>query len=70
MLIPWDSIAAYAEYLFRTDQSPVCFFGPQVFKTVYAAIQKAGGQGLSIKEVSHITDMPGIYTVVFFVGLF
>ncbi|KAJ0006939.1 hypothetical protein Pint_29068 [Pistacia integerrima] len=56
---PWDSMATYAEYLSRTDQTPVSFFSPKVFKTVYAAIQKAGDQGLSIKEVSHVIDMPG-----------
>lgn len=44
------------------------FFGPQVFKTVYASIQKAGDQGLSIKEVSQVTDIQGIYTIVSFHG--
>ncbi|XP_044496277.1 uncharacterized protein LOC123218747 isoform X2 [Mangifera indica] len=56
---PWDSMATYAEYLLRADQTPVSFFGPQVFKTVYASIQKAGDQGLSIKEVSQVTDIQG-----------
>lgn len=65
---PWDSMATYAEYLLRADQTPVSFFGPQVFKTVYASIQKAGDQGLSIKEVSQVTDIQGIYTIVSFHG--
>ncbi|KAK1577766.1 hypothetical protein Q3G72_024619 [Acer saccharum] len=56
---PWDAMSAYAEYLLSPDQKEVSFFSPQVFKTVYAAIQKAGDQGLSIAEVSHVVDMPG-----------
>ncbi|KAL5757388.1 hypothetical protein ACOSP7_019999 [Xanthoceras sorbifolium] len=56
---PWDAMTAYAEYLLSPDQKVVSFFSPQVFKTVYAAIQKAGDQGLSIKEVYHVVDTSG-----------
>ncbi|TXG46422.1 hypothetical protein EZV62_028079 [Acer yangbiense] len=56
---PWDAMTTYAEYLLSPDQKEVSFFSPQVFKTVFAAIQKAGDQGLSMEEVSHVLDMPG-----------
>ncbi|KAK2652182.1 hypothetical protein Ddye_012038 [Dipteronia dyeriana] len=56
---PWDAMSTYAEYILSPDQKEVSFFNPQVFKTVYIAIQKAGDQGLSIAEVSHVVDMPG-----------
>ncbi|KAI9162251.1 hypothetical protein LWI28_025385 [Acer negundo] len=56
---PWDAMSTYAEYLLSPDQKEVSFVSPQVFKTVYAAIQKSGDQGLSIAEVSHVVDMPG-----------
>ncbi|KDO65044.1 hypothetical protein CISIN_1g000364mg [Citrus sinensis] len=55
---PWDSMTAYAEYLSSNDQKQVGVFCPQVFKAVYSAIQKAGDQGLSIKEVCHVSEMP------------
>ncbi|KAK4854914.1 hypothetical protein QYF36_002408 [Acer negundo] len=56
---PWDAKTTYAEYLLIPDQKEVSFFSPQVFKTVFAAIQKAGDQGLSMEEVSNVLDMPG-----------
>ncbi|KAJ4717806.1 B-block binding subunit of TFIIIC [Melia azedarach] len=56
---PWDLMTAYAEYLSSPDQKQISFFSPQVFKAVYSAIQKAGDQGLGIKEVSCAVDMPG-----------
>ncbi|KAK0606960.1 hypothetical protein LWI29_006947 [Acer saccharum] len=56
---PWDAMTTYAEYLLSPDQKEVSFFSPQVFKTVFAAIQKAGDQGLSMEEVSDVLDMPG-----------
>ncbi|KAK2644053.1 hypothetical protein Ddye_019248 [Dipteronia dyeriana] len=56
---PWDAMATYAEYFLSPDQKEVSFFSPQVFKTVFAAIQKAGDQGLSMEEVSHVLDMLG-----------
>lgn len=62
---PWDAMTAYAEHLLNPDQKEVSFVSPQVFKTVYAAIQKAGDQGLSIKEVSHVVDVPGMYSISF-----
>lgn len=61
---PWDSMTAYAEYLSSNDQKQVGLFCPQVFKAVYSAIQKAGDQGLSIKEVCHVSEMPGICPVL------
>lgn len=68
---PWDAMTAYAEYLSSNDQKQVSFFCPQVFKAVYSAIQKAGDQGLSIQEVSHVLDVPGICTVfLFFIFFF
>ncbi|KAK1592831.1 hypothetical protein Q3G72_031099 [Acer saccharum] len=56
---PWDAMTTYAEYLLSPDQKEVSSFSPQVFKTVFAAIQKAGDQGLSMEEVSDVLDMPG-----------
>lgn len=63
---PWDLMTAYAEYLSSPDQKQISFFSPQVFKAVYSAIQKAGDQGLGIKEVSCAVDMPGIFAVFLF----
>ncbi|KAK2643837.1 hypothetical protein Ddye_019032 [Dipteronia dyeriana] len=56
---PWGAMTTYAEYLLSPEQKEVSFFSPQVFETVFAAIQTAGDQGLRMEEVSHVLDMPG-----------
>ncbi|XP_062008741.1 uncharacterized protein LOC133725476 isoform X1 [Rosa rugosa] len=58
---PWEGMVAYAEHLLplhpaQDQSSPI---QPEVFRTVYIAIQKAGDQGLSIEEVSQIMNIPG-----------
>nr|XP_011467426.1 PREDICTED: uncharacterized protein LOC101308114 isoform X2 [Fragaria vesca subsp. vesca] len=58
---PWEGMVGYAGHLFplhsaQDQSSPI---RPEVFKAVYTAIQKAGDQGLSIEEVSRITNIPG-----------
>lgn len=58
---PWEAMTCYAENLdyYASNQvkgSPLC---PQVFKTVYSAIQKAGDQGLSMEEVSKLVNVRG-----------
>lgn len=58
---PWEAMTCYAENLdyYASNQvkgSPLC---PQVFKTVYSAIEKAGDQGLSMEEVSNLVNVRG-----------
>ncbi|XP_050234261.1 uncharacterized protein LOC126682580 [Mercurialis annua] len=52
----WEAMVGYAEYLMLKPSDPgkAIFFTPEVFRTVYMAIQKAGDQGLSLEEVSKI----------------
>ncbi|KAM1359438.1 hypothetical protein ACFX2F_046420 [Malus domestica] len=58
---PWEGMVRYAEHLLpsssaQDQSSPIC---PEVFRSVYSAIQKAGDQGLSIRDVSRIENIPG-----------
>ncbi|XP_017252944.1 uncharacterized protein LOC108223286 isoform X2 [Daucus carota subsp. sativus] len=58
---PWEAMARYAdnlEYIAcnQVRESPFC---PQIFRTVYSAIQKAGDQGLSMEEISMVTNIQG-----------
>lgn len=59
---PWESMVSYAEHLLplRPAQGQSSAIQPEVLRAVYIAIQKAGDQGLSIEEVSRITNIPGI----------
>ncbi|GKB03885.1 B-block binding subunit of TFIIIC [Tanacetum coccineum] len=54
----WEAMTCYVRHLasHAQDTSP---FEPNLFKTVYSAIQKAGDQGLSMKGISQITDVQG-----------
>ncbi|KAG6733311.1 hypothetical protein I3842_01G220300 [Carya illinoinensis] len=58
---PWEAMAGFAEHLMPLpfDQEQASPIYPEVFRTVYAAIKKAGDQGLSIEEVSQFINMPG-----------
>ncbi|KAK1358500.1 B-block binding subunit of TFIIIC [Heracleum sosnowskyi] len=58
---PWEAMTSYADNLKyivnnQVRESPFC---PQIFKTVYSAIQKAGDQGLSMEEISKVTNIQG-----------
>lgn len=59
---PWISMAGYAASLLpkHSDLEISTPIDPEVFRAVYAAIRKAGDQGLSIEEVSHVIYMPGM----------
>lgn len=59
---PWDAMTAYAEHMFP-DKKEIGFVSPQVFKTIYIAIQNAGDQGLTVKQVSHVVDAQGTYSI-------
>jgi hypothetical protein len=50
-------MTCYLEYLVPKpyDRNQM---NPDVFRTIYAAIQKAGDQGLSMDEISQVTGMP------------
>lgn len=58
---PWEAMTRYADNL-KYDacnqvlERPFC---PEIFKTVYSAIQKAGDQGLSMEEISKVTNIHG-----------
>ncbi|KAF3946402.1 hypothetical protein CMV_027325, partial [Castanea mollissima] len=58
---PWEAMASFAEYLMSVPSDPeeANPIHPEVFGTVYAAIQKAGDQGLSMEEVSQFINTPG-----------
>lgn len=58
---PWEAMASFAEHLMSmpSGQGQTRLLSPEVFKTVYAAIKKAGDQGLSIIEVSQLINSPG-----------
>ncbi|XP_076949074.1 uncharacterized protein LOC143621592 [Bidens hawaiensis] len=46
----WEAMTYYASHLVSCAQE----VSPNLFKTVYSAIQNSGDQGLSIEEISHI----------------
>lgn len=45
------------EYSNKKHAYAIC---AEVFRVVYAAIQKAGDQGLSMGEISRVINLPGI----------
>ncbi|XP_027908281.1 uncharacterized protein LOC114167388 isoform X2 [Vigna unguiculata] len=58
---PWEAMAGYAhrlssEYSNQEHTNGIC---AEVFRVVYAAIQKAGDQGLSMGEISKVINLPG-----------
>ena len=60
---PWELMVVYATHLMSlpSSQEHVGTLSPEVFKAVYTAIQKAGDQGLAIREVSRVTNTLGIH---------
>lgn len=58
----WKVMADYAENLLPTHflRENYSTINSEVFMSVYAAIQKAGDQGLSMKEVCQVVNMPGM----------
>ena len=63
---PWEAMAGYARRLLLEYSNQEHGYGicAEVFKVVYAAIQKAGDQGLSMGEISKIINLPGINTEI------
>ncbi|XP_057453940.1 uncharacterized protein LOC130745606 isoform X3 [Lotus japonicus] len=58
---PWEAMAGYARRLMLgPSNQEVQTMCADVFRVVYAAIQKAGDQGLSIEEISQLIKGPGI----------
>lgn len=64
---PWEAMTSYSEYLIssRSYQEKSLSIHPEVFKTLYSAIQKSGDQGLSMKEISKVLNMHGIQWLLF-----
>ncbi|XP_028763205.1 uncharacterized protein LOC114721542 isoform X2 [Neltuma alba] len=57
----WDAMAGYARQLMvPSNQEQNSVISAEVFRDIYAAIQKAGDQGLSMEEVSRIINLPGV----------
>lgn len=58
----WKAMVDYAQNLLpaHLDKKNYGTINSEVFRAVYAAIQKAGDQGLSMKEVSQVMKMPGM----------
>lgn len=63
----WQAMTAFADHLMSVgcDQEQVSVISPEVFRLVYSAIQLAGDQGLSIEEVSQVTNVQGINSINF-----
>lgn len=55
----WEAMTCYARHLVSSVQE----LSPNLFKTVYTAIQKSGDQGLSMEGISHIIDVQGMQFV-------
>jgi general transcription factor 3C polypeptide 1 len=64
---PWEAMAGYARRLTTVpyNQEQECAVCAEVFMIVYAAIQKAGDQGLSMGEISQVINLPGINALKF-----
>ncbi|KAI6671740.1 hypothetical protein NL676_006625 [Syzygium grande] len=60
----WDSMTRYANevYFSHTALEQGSVINPNVFRVMYSAIQRAGDQGLSMREISDVVDMPGLNT--------
>ncbi|KAK7386106.1 hypothetical protein VNO78_26063 [Psophocarpus tetragonolobus] len=58
---PWEAMAGYARHLLSesSNQEHAYAICAEVIKVVYAAIQKAGDQGLSMEEISQVINLPG-----------
>ncbi|KAL2516429.1 B-block binding subunit of TFIIIC [Forsythia ovata] len=58
---PWEAMTSYAEHLRSSCSYQEKSFSlqPEVFKTLYSAIQKSGDQGLSMKEISKVLSVQG-----------
>ena len=59
---PWEAMAGYARHLLSeySNKKHAYAICAEVFRVVYAAIQKAGDQGLSMGEISRVINLPGI----------
>lgn len=59
---PWEAMARYARRLMSVtpNQEQACAVCAEVFRVIYAAIHKAGDQGLSMGEISQVINLPGI----------
>ncbi|KAE9605186.1 putative B-block binding subunit of TFIIIC, winged helix-turn-helix DNA-binding protein [Lupinus albus] len=57
----WEAMAGYAQrlVLVHSNQEQPGAICAEVFRVVYAAIQKAGDQGLSMGEISQVINLPG-----------
>lgn len=64
---PWIAMSTYAASLLpiHSDQEKPSPIDPEIFRAVYAAIPKAGDQGLSIEEVSQVINIPGMMPGVY-----
>ncbi|KAL5185284.1 Pentatricopeptide repeat-containing protein [Glycine soja] len=58
---PWEAMAGYARHLLSeySNKKHAYAICAEVFRVVYAAIQKAGDQGLSMGEISRVINLPG-----------
>ncbi|CAJ1966952.1 unnamed protein product [Sphenostylis stenocarpa] len=58
---PWEAMAGYTRRLLSEYSNQEHAYGicDEVFRVVYAAIQKAGDQGLSMGEISKVINLPG-----------
>ncbi|KAF8011494.1 hypothetical protein BT93_J1946 [Corymbia citriodora subsp. variegata] len=58
----WDSMTRYANEVnfSHTSLEQGSVINPNVFRVLYSAIHRAGDQGLSMREITDVVDMPGL----------
>ncbi|KAL0319433.1 UNVERIFIED_CONTAM: hypothetical protein Sangu_2099500 [Sesamum angustifolium] len=56
---PWEAMTSYAEFVMSSCSYEVkcSFLHPQLFKSLYSAIQKSGDNGLSMKEIRKVLNI-------------
>lgn len=58
---PWEAMTGYAKNLFSScsDEVSTSLLQPDLFKTLYSAIQKSGDNGLGMKEIAKVLNIKG-----------
>ncbi|XP_071686100.1 uncharacterized protein [Rutidosis leptorrhynchoides] len=55
----WEAMTCYARHLESSSSREPSLLCPNLFKTIYSAVQKAGDQGLSMEGISDVIDVQG-----------
>lgn len=59
---PWEAMSGYAKNLFSScsDEVNSSLLQPDLFRTLYSAIQKSGDNGLGMKDISKVLNIKGM----------